>query len=593
MEIKRVFDILDHLKEFGNKPDILSSKKNKQWFNYSTEDFYNNAYYVSSALIEMGLTPGDKACIISNNCPEWPFVDFGCQLAGIVSVPVFPTISAHDLTFILMHSEAKIVFVFNADLVKKVKAASEGSTVIQKIISFTEVPEAAYFGNFLQVGKEKFNDNKQKIEQIKSSIQEDGLFTILYTSGTTGTPKGVMLSHRNLVSNVLSSHGLAPFKQTWRALSFLPLNHILERMICNLYLYCGISIYYAEGLEKIADNLREVKPHIFITVPRLLERLYDKIIDKGEKLTGYKKKLFFWAVDIAENYELEGANGWWYEFKRSIADKLIFSKWREALGGNIVCVASGGAALQVRLSKIFTCAKIVTLEGYGLTETSPVIAVNNFKPHGIKFGTVGLVNENLEVKIAADGEIIVRGPSIMLGYYKNEEATKEVLTADGWFHTGDIGMFVDGKYLKITDRKKEIFKTSSGKYIAPLVIENMLKQSRFVEQCMVIGEGEKFASALIVPNFEYLQEWSKQNGIVFESNEKIIESEIVKKAVSQFVRDMNKNLAPYEQIKRQAMLTQNWTIEGGELTPKMSMKRKVIFQKNKSVIDKIFSSDSE
>jgi long-chain acyl-CoA synthetase len=364
-------------------------------------------------------------------------------------------------------------------------------------------------------------------------------------------------------------------------------------MVSTLYFYVGCSVYYAEGYETISDNLKEIKPQIFVTVPRLLERVYDKIVDKGDKLSGIKKKLFFWALDLAQVYELNNANGFWYELKRKIADKLIFSKWREALGGKIVCVASGGAALQPRLARIFTAAGIRILEGYGLTETSPVVAVNNFNPDSVRFGTVGTVLENTEVKIAEDGEILVRGPIVMMGYYKNEEETRKAIDSDGWFYTGDIGTFVEGRFLKITDRKKEIFKTSAGKYIAPLVIENKLKECRFVEQCMVIGEGKKFASALIVPNVEYLKEWCSQKNIPYTTLEEMVQHPEIKKEVQRFVKQMNRGLAPYEQIKREELLSKTWTIDGGELTPKLSMKRKVIMERNKAIIEKIFAVDNE
>ncbi|MCK6650696.1 MAG: AMP-dependent synthetase/ligase, partial [Bacteroidia bacterium] len=415
------------------------------------------------------------------------------------------------------------------------------------------------------------------------------LLTILYTSGTTGNPKGVMLSHHNLISNSLASQNLCPFQSHWKALSFLPLNHVYERMLTTLYMYLGISIYYAESIETIGDNLKEVKPEVFSTVPRLLEKVYDKIVAKGADLTGIKKKLFFWALDLGLAYELNGANGWWYEMQLKLANKLIFSKWREALGGNIFAVVSGGAALQPRLARVFNSAQITVLEGYGLTETSPVIAVNNFLPNGIKFGTVGPVIDGVTVKIAEDGEILVKGPNVMLGYYNRPDATAEVIDSEGWFHTGDIGMFEENRFLKITDRKKEIFKTSGGKYIAPVMIENKLKESPFIEQAMVIGENQKYASALIVPAFAFLKEYCQRKNIPFTSNEELIKNEQIKARIIREVEKVNEHLAQYEKIKNPQLLAREWSIDKGEMTPKLSLKRKVIMAANKELVDKIYA----
>ena len=400
-----------------------------------------------------------------------------------------------------------------------------------------------------------------------------------------------MLSHNNLISNSIACQVLAPFEHTWIGLSFLPLNHVYERMLSTLYFYLGVSVYYAESIETIGDNLKEVKPQIFGTVPRLLEKVYDKIVAKGEEQTGIKKKLFFWALDLGLRYELNGANGWWYEFQLKIANKLIFSKWREALGGNVVAVASGGAALQPRLARVFQAARIIVLEGYGLTETSPVIAVNNFLPNGIKFGTVGPLIDKVSVKIAEDGEILVKGPNVMLGYYNRPDATAEVMDSEGWFHTGDIGIFEENRFLKITDRKKEIFKTSGGKYIAPVMIENKLKESPFIEQVMVIGENQKFASALIVPAFVFLKEYCKRKEIEFISNEEVIKNPIIVARINKEVEKTNATLAQYEKIKRPALLSREWSIDKNEMTPKLSLKRKVIMAANKEIIESIYAAE--
>ncbi len=585
MAITRVFDILNKIEtEFSHKTDLLCSKEKKaDWKCFSAAEFVANANYVASALIQKGIKPGDKVCIISNNRPEWNFVDFGVQQAGAILVPVFPTISQHDLGFILKHSESKMVFLSTGDIHKKITDFDP-----KCIYGFSDVEGTVSFSAFLEEGKKHYAEHKNTIEKIKGTIQTGDLISILYTSGTTGTPKGVMISHSNLLSNIMACETFVPFSSTWRNLSFLPLNHIYERMFNTLMLYLGISIYYAQGLETIADNAKEIKPDMFVTVPRLLERMFEKIQSKGNQQKGFKKKVFDWALDLSLRYEPDGANGVIYELKRKIADKLVYSKWRDALGGKIKYVASGGAALQSRLARAFSCAGILTLQGYGLTETSPVIAVGREGKGNNKFGYVGKVIQDVTVKIAEDGEILVKGPNVMLGYYKNPEATAEVMDSEGWFHTGDIGQF-DDKFLKITDRKKEIFKTSAGKYIAPLMLENKLKECRFVEQCMVIGEGQKFASALIVPSFEYIKEWSKEKGIPYTSNDEMIRHPEVKKEVNAFIRELNKTLAPYEQIKRPEILSGTWSIDGGEMTPKMSLKRKVILEKNKEAVERIFS----
>lgn len=589
MEVTRVFDILDKVqKDFSHKTDLLCGKEKRgDWYRYSASDFVNNAHYVAAALLAKGIQRGDRVALISNNRPEWNFVDYGCQLAGAILVPVFPTISQHDLQYILGHAEVKMVFISGTDILKKMQEFRQEWTFDQ-ICSFTHSEDTFSFSVLTEDGKRLLTQYKEEIDTIKKSIKPDDLLSILYTSGTTGTPKGVMISHRNLLSNVQACQTFVPFSSEWRNLSFLPLNHIYERMFNTLMLYLGVSIYYAQGLETIADNLKEIKPQMFVTVPRLMERVFDKMLSRGEKLTGFKKKIFDWALELSLQYEPDGANGMVYEMKRSLADKLVYSKWREALGGNIRFVASGGAALQPRLARAFTCARIVTLQGYGLTETSPVICVNRDGKGNNKIGSVGPVIENTTVKIAEDGEILCKGPGVMKGYYKNEEATAEVIDSEGWFHTGDIGIF-EGKFLKITDRKKEIFKTSSGKYIAPLALENRLKECRFIEQCMVIGEGQKFASALIVPAFEYIKEWCQEKNIPYTNPPEIIHQVDLKKEINTFVRELNKTLAPYEQLKRPELLPHNWSIEGGEMTPKMSLKRKVILEKNKEIVERIFS----
>jgi long-chain acyl-CoA synthetase len=591
MEITRVFDILELYKTTYKKEDVLSAKENKQWKKYSSDDLITKTNSVSYGLMSLGLTDKDKVAIISNNRPEWNFCDYGSQQANLVTVPIFPTISNTDLTFILNHGEVTTIFISDKSIYTKLVAIEKEIPNVKHIISFNPIDGVMSFADFIKLGEQ--NANPQKLAETKKAILPSNLLTILYTSGTTGTPKGVMITHHNLVSNVTACQGFAPFQSTWKALSFLPLNHVYERMVSTLYLYKGISIYYAEGLETIGDNLKEIKPQIFVSVPRLIERVYEKITATGEKLTGFKRKIFDWSMRIANTYELNNKNSLWYKIQHKIADKLVFSKWREAVGGNLVCIASGGAALNPKLERIFLCANIVCLQGYGLTETCVVVSVNRYGEDNIRIGTCGPVISGVDVKIAEeDGEILVKGPNLMMGYFKNPEATAEVMDSEGWFHTGDVGTFIEGRFLKITDRKKEIFKTSSGKYIAPLMIENKIKECRFVEQSMVVGENQKFASAIIVPSFVNFKEYCKDHNITWTNNEEMSSHEELKKLINNHVKVMNKSLAPYEQLKRVGILSKEWSIEGGELTPKMSLKRKIIKEKNIDAINKIFAVES-
>lgn len=597
MEVTRVFDILNLHKSTYKKDDLLSGKEilpsgkaDKSWKKYSSSDFVNYTNWVSYALLSIGLKENDKVAIISNNRPEWVFTDYGCQQLNIVTVPLFPTLSDHDITYILNHAEVKAVFISDKAIYAKLSAIQNDIPNVKHVISFNSLLGIMSFAEFIEAGKK--NECPEKVDTIKKSIKPEDLLTILYTSGTTGTPKGVMLSHKNLTENVKACQDFAPFEPWWKALSFLPLNHVYERMLITLYLYKGISVYFAEGFETIGDNLKEVQPQIFVSVPRLIERVYEKICGAGEKLTGLKRKVFDWSIQLAENYEQNGANGFAYELKRKIADKLIYSKWRAAIGGKLVCMASGGAALNPKLERIFLCANIITLQGYGLTETCVVVSVNRFGEDNIRIGTVGPLIKDVQVKIAPeDGEILIKGPSVMMGYYKNPEATAEVMDKDGWFHSGDVGMFVEEKFLKITDRKKEIFKTSSGKYIAPLAIENKLKECRFIEQCMVVGEGQKFASAVLVPNFVNFKEYCKTSNIEWKGNFEMASHEDLKRLINEHIKQANKSLAPYEQLKRCEILKNEWSIDGGELTPKLSLKRKIIKEKYKEAIENIFSVD--
>jgi len=588
MKVSRIFELPYYQLEHFPQNDSLAAKENGSWTKYSTQDFIDNATNISYGLLSLGINKDDKVAIISNNRPEWNFVDIGILQIGAINVPIYPTISESDYKFILNDAEVKIVFVSDEDLYQKIQNIKADVPNIQEVYTFNEVNDAKNWKEVLEAGKSY--DNKDSLIALKDSVTPEDLATLIYTSGTTGTPKGVMLTHNNLVSNFSAIDPLPHAEPGDKALSFLPLCHVYERALTYMYMMGGIRIYYAETMESIGENLKEVKPTIFTSVPRLLEKVYDKIVAKGSELTGIKKKLFFWALNLGLRYDHFGKNGWWYEFQLSIANKIIFNKWREALGGNVQNIVSGGAALQVRLARVFWAAQIPVLEGYGLTETSPVIAVSNFKPAGRKFGTVGPVLEGIEVKIAEDGEILCKGPNVMKGYYKRDDLTKEVIDEDGWFHTGDIGVLEDGKYLKITDRKKEIFKTSGGKYIAPLPLESKFKESLFIEQIMVVGEGQKFAAALIYPSFDNLKNWCEKNGVSYSSNEEVIKDE---KVLSQFDSELeiyNAEFGNWETIKKFELVSDEWTPESGLLTPTLKLKRKVIMEKYKDLVDNIYSN---
>lgn len=585
----RVFDLLEFYRtKFGNKPDMYAAKVNGQWKKWSVDQCISIMHDLASGLINSGVKRGDRVGIISGNRPEWNIIDFAVQLSGAVLVPVYPNLSETDLAFVI--KDAGLVAFFG-DAEAQCQRVAKGAGEAGANVKIYSIDEAAGFPNWMTVAEDgKQNPRKDEIDAVKRETTPDTLLTLLYTSGTTGTPKGVMLSHNNLVSNFLVLCELPPVDETSIALSFLPLNHIYERMLTYLYLYRGPSIYYAESIEKVGDNIREVKPHMFSCVPRLVEKVFDRIMAKGEELTGIKRKLFFWAVELGEKYDLAEKRSWWYNFRLWIANKLIFSKWREALGGNVRAMVSGGAALNVRLAKIFWAAGIPVLEGYGLTETSPVIAVNTLEPGKMYFGTVGPIVRDVTVKFAEDGEILVKGPNVMKGYWNRPDATAEVIDSEGWFHTGDIGELVEGKYLKITDRKKEIFKTSGGKYIAPQRIENMLCSSRFIEQSMVIGDGEKFASAIIVPAFAFIREWGARKNIsVGSTNEEIAANSAVKERIMQEVNEANKSLAQYETIKKILVISRPFSVDSGELTPKLSLKRKVISKNYESRIAELYA----
>lgn len=587
--ITRLFDFPYHEHEKYNLDAALVTKYGDRWIKTSTTEYIAKANAFSRGLLRMGIQKNDRIAVITaNNRTEWNITDIGILQTGAQNVPVYPTISEEDYEYILTHSKAIYCIVSDIELYNKIMSVRHNVPSLKEIYSFDKVPGCKSWEEILELGKEE--SNQPEVEQLKNSITEDDLATVIYTSGTTGRPKGVMLSHKNIVSDVMMSAERVPFKAGETvALSFLPVCHIYERMILYLYQYYGVSTYFAESIEKVSDNLKEVKPFVITAVPRLLEKVYDRIIAKGSDLTGIKKKLFFWAVDVGLAYEPYGANGPVYEAKLWLARKLIFSKWKEGLGGNLGLMVSGSAAIQPRLARVFAAAEIPVMEGYGLTETSPVIAVNDMRNRGFKIGTVGKVLNGVEVKIAEDGEILCKGPNIMIGYLDDAEKTAEVLK-DGYFHTGDIGHVDADGFLKITDRKKEMFKTSGGKYIAPQLIENAMKQSRFIEQIMVIGDGEKMPAAFIQPNFEFVKEWANRKGLSLGSHEDIANSKDVKERMQEEIEGINTKFGHWEQVKRFEMTPDVWSVDGGEMTPTLKLKRKAIKEKYQKLYDKIYGA---
>lgn len=583
----RLFDFITYQKDHAPLKNSFTTKYDGKWESISSEMFCEQAEQISNALIELGIEPQDKiAMITSSNRTEWSLMDVGLLAVGAVNVPIYPTIASADYEYILKHSESQYCFVSDQEVYDKVMAIAKNVNSLKKIYSFDRIKGCAHWSELLEIGKNK--PHQETVQKRKDQVKPADLATIIYTSGTTGVPKGVMLSHQNVVSNVLSSSKRLPLTiGQASALSFLPVCHIFERVILYIYMYNSVAVYFAESLETIADNLREVKPQVMTAVPRLLEKVYDKIYGKGEELSGIKQKLFYWAVNLGLQYEPYGQNGAWYEFKLKIARKLILSKWQEALGGNLELIASGSAALQPRLARVFTAAGMTLVEGYGLTETSPVISVNDMRKSHFRIGTVGKVIDGVTVKIAEDGEILCKGPNVMMGYYKEEEKTKEVMSGD-YFHTGDIGELDADGFLKITDRKKEMFKTSGGKYIAPQVIENQMKQSLFIEQIMVVGAGRKMPTALIQPNVEYVLNWLKEKGIQCTSLVEAVKETQLTEAIQGEIDHHNQHFGSWEQIKKFQLTPEEWTIDDGHLTPTMKLKRKVIKDKYADLIESMY-----
>ncbi len=586
MEVTRIFDLLPRYEEkFKPKDDVVAAKINKKWKKYSIKEFRENVDNISYGLMKLGIKKGDKIATISPNRPEWNFVDHAILQLGAVHVPIYPTISESDYRYILNESEVKYLFISGKDIWRKIEHVIPDHEHIKGVYSFNETGFLKHISELIKLGKA--HKNPEALEKSKAAVKEDDVATMIYTSGTTGNPKGVMLSHKNILSNVDGVANIIPVDENCKAVSYLPLCHVYERTNIYVYLYLGVSVYYAENMGTIAADIQEIKPEILTTVPRLLEKVYDKILAKGRLLKGIKHRLFFWAVKLGNKYEYDISNPV-YLAKLKIADKLIFTKWRDALGGNLRAVISGGAALQPRLARVLNAAGIPTVEGYGMTESSPVIAVNAFEKGKRKIGTVGPPLYNVEVKISEEGEILAKGPNIMLGYYKQPELTKKTIT-DGWLHTGDMGKIDEDGMLKITGRLKEVFKTSMGKYVSPALIENKFKESPLIDQIIVLGEHQKFVAALIVPDFEYLRQWSKLHGIKFESNQQIIKEKEVINRYKKEISEYNKHFGDFERIKKFELIDHEWSIETGEITANLKLKRRAIMEKYKDVIDKLFA----
>jgi long-chain acyl-CoA synthetase len=586
MEVKRLFDTIYYQKEKHPQAMALASLQNGTWKKLSTDDIINEANKLSLGLLQMGIQKGDKVAVVTSaNRVEWNICDIAISQIGAINVPLYPTISENDFKYILGHSEARVCFVSDAGLYKKVNSIKSEVPNLLGIYTFDQVEGAP---NISEVSNLNPNGDVQQIKTISDTIDENSLATLIYTSGTTGQPKGVMLSHKNVVSNVITVLAELPIEAGHISLSFLPLCHIFERMVIYTYLLGGVNVYYSD-IDTLAEKLTTVKPHFFTTVPRLLEKVYEKIVNKGLALTGFKKKLFFWALEMADKYEYDQKP----TFMFKIADKLIFSKWREALGGRVLGIVTGSAACPLKIARVFSAAGVPIREGYGLTETSPVLTFNRFVEGGAMLGTVGMPIKDVEIKIAEDGEILAKGPNIMQGYYKEPEKTAEVLSEDGWFSTGDVGTFVTNnkgnKFLKITDRKKELLKTSGGKYVAPAPIESKFREDFFIEQIMVVGESKKFVSALIVPAFPVLEEWAKENSVTFSSREELILNTKVLDKIQSIIDTLNPNFSHIEQIKKFKLLSREWTTETGELTPTMKLKRKEINRIYSKEIDGIYN----
>jgi long-chain acyl-CoA synthetase len=588
MTVSRTFDLLDRYKELYVKDDALCFKQDGVWTKFSTRQYIEYSYNFCYGLYELGFRKGDKIISVSANRPEWNFIDMGMSMIGVVHVPVFASLSAAEYDYIIRNSGARLVIISDRKLYKTIAPVLSDSTITARVVTFDEITGAKNWLEIVEKGKQCTEMTRLAVEKEKEGITPEDFATLIYTSGTTGTPKGVMLSQRNLVSNFISAASVFNLKPSDKYLSILPLCHVGGRMGNYQTQYSGSSIYYAENMGTIAANIREIKPDGFDAVPRVLEKFYDVIISKGKDLTGIKKNLFFRAVKLGLKYNPFGENGWIYERKHRIADKLIFSKWRQALGGNVRIVGCGGASLQPRLERVFWAAGIKIINMYGLTETSPIITINRTEKGRVKLGSVGLPIEGVEIKIADDGEILCKGPNVMLGYYNDPGLTKSVFDSEGWFHTGDIGHIDSGGFLMVTDRKKEIFKLSNGKFIAPQIIENVFKESQIIDQIMVIGEHEKFASALISPNFKYFDDWKKTRKVSFSSAEELIQLPEVLSFFASEINMFNKRLSSFEGINRFRLVKDAWSPETGELSPTLKLRRQYVHEKYRSLVDQIY-----
>jgi len=585
-KVQRLFDILpNQLNQFPQK-DAVCDKVGGSWRKFSSKACQEIVDKVSLGLLKMEFHPGDKFAIISYNRTEWTMLDLGILQIGCVDVPLYPNMSPENYEYIFNDSQVKLVFVENEELFIKVKKVITKTPSVKEIYTFNEVNEAKHWTAITNLADESL---RPRLNEIEKAVTQEDLATIIYTSGTTGIPKGVPLTHLNILSDVKSIADIMPMTNADKMLSFLPICHIFERTAVYFYLYLGGSVYFAESIEKVGENLKEVKPNYFTTVPRLMEKIYDKIMDKGRNLSPAKKAIFGWAVNLANHYDPRGENSLFYKARLVVARKLVFSKWMEALGGEVKGIISGAAALQPRLSRIFTAAGATIREGYGLTETSPVLTCNRFKHGDYYLGSVGVPLPGVEIKLSESGEILAKGDNVMKGYYNKPDETKAVIDDEGWFHTGDVGEWIDGKFLKITDRVKEIFKTSGGKFIAPLPIENKMKESNFIGEIMVIGENQKHAAAIIVPQFDFIRKWCTKKCPSVQTNEEIATSSVVKGRIWKDVEKYNKRFGHIQQIKKIELVPDTWAVDSGELTPTLKLKRRVILAKYKNIIEKIYS----
>lgn len=590
MEVTRTFDLLERYRqEFPEKADALAAKEKGEWVRYSTQDYLEQANAVSRGLLEEGIGKGDRIVTITPNRPEWNFLDMGMAQIGAVHVPLFPTLQDQEYEDLIQHAGPSLVIVGTKAILEKVRPALSEKERAEKLLSLDELDGASHWTRIRNAGL-RAQERQEEVERIKSSIEPSEWTTLIYTSGTTGDSKGVMLSHRNMMSNAKAASEVFGLKADERYLCILPLCHVGERMANYQTQYSGCSIYYNQSIGTIVPDMKEVKPHGFGAVPRILERVYEKIVSQGEKLKGVQRKLFFRALELGKRYDPTEKKGLKYRLELKWADKLIFSKWREAMGGNVKAIGVGGAALPSELERVFWAADIKLLNMYGLTETSPIVTINRTMPPDLKLGTVGTAIPDVEVRIADDGEVICRGPNVMMGYYRNQEATDASFDENGWFYTGDVGVLEEARFLRITDRKKSIFKLSNGKYVAPQHIENRFASSLFVDRIMVTGEGEKYASALIVPNFEQLKEWARNNGLEEEGKEDLIENDQVKRLFREIVDRTNEEFEKDLRIRAFRLVPDEWSPENGELSPTLKLKRKVILYRYASLIKDMYRS---